>query len=88
MRTSPEMPPTRVMIEFSTAVNGDSAGLLASLTATGAASITYLSAVSPTTHAYRLSCTPDDLRCERALLAIAVRADVISVTPDEMKTRP
>lgn len=88
MGVSPEVSLTRVMIGFRTAVNGDSAGLLTSLTVSSAANVTYQSAVSPTTHSYRLSCTSDDTRCERALLAIAARADVVSVTRDDMKTRP
>lgn len=82
---APTGTPLQVIIGFTEPVDGAAPASLARLAAASGAEFTFVSSLSPRSHAYRLRCIADDPGCARALAALEQQAFIEHLSLDTRK---
>lgn len=83
--TPPTAAAPQVIISFTQPVDGAAPITLARLASASGAEFTFVSSLSPRSHAYRLRCPADDPACGRALAALKAAPSIDSLSPDTIK---
>ena len=77
--------PVQVIIGFTEPVDGAAPATLARLAAASGAEFTFVSSISPRSHAFRLRCPAGDPGCAHALTALKAHPSIEHLSPDTLK---
>ena len=83
--TPPTATAPQVIISFTQPVDGAAPITLARLASASGAEFTFVSSLSPRSHAYRLRCPASDPACAHALAALKIQAFIEYLSPDTRK---